>query len=194
MQFTTTALAASLAFTSAVAASLLEARQNATLKDWEVTSAGSFTPSGRPGSYPWVTITANITDPNEINLGEAESDGKPVTVPAGSKGVNCIAKYFTKNRESPLGRTWPCDSIEGGYWTMEVLAGSLGSYSPNNFKLKFRHVADLIYQGAQYTTSFEAEGSFEVGKNLKGTCGGSGVCSWGLPEGQRPFHITPGKV
>lgn len=77
---------------------------------------------------------------------------------------------------------------------MEVLAGSSGSYSSNNFGLKFRHVADVLYQGSQYTASFEAQGTFEVGKNLKGTCGGSGVCSWGLPEDQRPFHVTPKKL
>jgi hypothetical protein len=96
MHVTTSALAAILAFASSVAASPLEARQNATLKDWDVTSAGSFTPSGRPASYPWATVTANITDPNQIDLGNAESDGKPVTVPAGSKGVVSLFSVLAK--------------------------------------------------------------------------------------------------
>ena len=55
------------------------------------------TPSGRPGSYPWASITANVTNPNEIDLGTAESDGSQVIVPAGSKGVvrlnNPILEY-----------------------------------------------------------------------------------------------------
>jgi hypothetical protein len=86
MQFTTSAFAAVLAFSSAVAATPLQARDD-TLKDWQVTSAGTGTPSGRPGSYPWSTLTANVTDPNQINLGPAKDDGTPVTVPAGSQGV-----------------------------------------------------------------------------------------------------------
>jgi hypothetical protein len=89
MQFTTSALVAVLAYTSSIAAKPLQARQD-TLKDWEVSSVNVFSPSGRPGSYPWATITANITDPNEINLGVAESDGTPVIVPAGSQGIVCL--------------------------------------------------------------------------------------------------------
>jgi hypothetical protein len=86
MQFTTSALVALLAYTSSTAASPVQARQT-TLKDFEVSSVTVFTPSGRPGSYPWATITANVTDPNEIDLGTASSDGSPVTVPAGSQGL-----------------------------------------------------------------------------------------------------------
>jgi hypothetical protein len=86
MQFTTSALAAVLAFTASVAATPLSARADA-LKDWQVTSVGTGTPSGRPGSYPWSTLHANITDPNLIDLGPAKDDGTPVTVPAGSQGL-----------------------------------------------------------------------------------------------------------
>jgi hypothetical protein len=84
MQFTTSALAAVLA--SAVATTSLEARQE-DLKDWQVTGVSSHSPSGRPGSYPWSSIVANITDPNEIDLGTSEADGSNVTVPAGSQGI-----------------------------------------------------------------------------------------------------------
>jgi hypothetical protein len=209
MQFTTSALVALLAYTSSTAASPVQARQT-TLKDFEVSSVTVFTPSGRPGSYPWATITANVTDPNEINLGTAESDGSQVIVPAGSQGLvcfhsnpersqhanitqNCKATYFTKG-ESPVGRTWPCDSTSSGYWTMQVLPGSEGAYSSNNFNLKFRHVADVLYRGSQYTASFEAQGLFAIGDNLSGTCGGSGVCSWGLKDDKKPFPIKPSKV
>jgi hypothetical protein len=96
MQYTTSTLAAILAVTSCATATPLQARQD-TLKDWQVTRAGSYTPSGRPGSYPWATITANITDPNQLTLGTS-SDGKPVTVPAGSQGIVCI----TSNRRERL--------------------------------------------------------------------------------------------
>lgn len=105
---------------------------------------------------------------------------------------NCQAKWFTKG-ESPLGRTWPCDPVEGGYWTVTVLEGTNG-FSTTDFKLKFNHVADVLYQGSKYTASFTAEGSFKVGDNLAGQCGGSGVCGWGLAPGKNPVLITPTKL
>jgi len=86
MQSTPSALAAVLAFTVAAAATSLEARQG-DLKDWQVTGASGHSPSGRPGSYPWSYIIANITDPNAINLGTSEADNSTVTVPAGSQGI-----------------------------------------------------------------------------------------------------------
>jgi hypothetical protein len=106
---------------------------------------------------------------------------------------NCVAKYFTKG-ENPTGRTWPCDATEKGYWTMQVLPGSSGSYASGDFSLKFTHVADVLYLGSQYTASYVAEGQFKVGDNLSGTCGGSGVCSWGLAVGKNPVLIAPSKV
>jgi hypothetical protein len=106
---------------------------------------------------------------------------------------NCVAKYFTKG-ESPLGRTWPCDPTTSGYWTMTVLAGSSGQFGSSDLNLKFAHVADKLYRGSQYTATYEAEGHFAVGDNLKGTCGGSGVCSWALKPENTPFAIKPAKV
>ncbi|EAT77054.1 hypothetical protein HBI56_200380 [Parastagonospora nodorum] len=191
MYFATPTIAAVMAFTSFAAATPLQARQD-TLQDWQVTSVNSHTPSGRPGSYPWSSLSANITDPNTINLGTSDSDGTSVIVPAGSQGINCEAKYF--KGETPLGRTWPCDAITGGYWTMQVLAGSSGQYSSGDFNLKFRHVPDVLYRGAQYTATFEATGHFAIGDNLKGTCGGSGVCNWGLAAEKKPVLIKPSKV
>lgn len=88
MHFTQTAFAAVLAVASSAAASPLAARQS-TLQDFQVTSVSSYSPSGRPGSYPWAQITASVTDPNEINLGTSQSDGSNVTVPAGSQGLVC---------------------------------------------------------------------------------------------------------
>jgi hypothetical protein len=77
---------------------------------------------------------------------------------------------------------------------MQVLAGSSGSYSSGDFSLKFTHVADVLYHGAQYTASYEAQGHFAVGDNLKGQCGSSGVCSWGLSAEKKPFPIKPTKL
>ena len=100
MQMTTFTLAISLLFVSSAIASALsvdsptpEARK--ALKDWQVFSVSSYTPSGRPGSYPWAGITANVTDPNALNLGNASSDGSVAVVPAGSRGIVSLAFSFT---------------------------------------------------------------------------------------------------
>jgi len=77
---------------------------------------------------------------------------------------------------------------------MQVLTGSSGQYSSGDFDLKFRHVADVLYRGAQYTATYEATGHFAIGDNLKGTCGGSGVCNWGLAADKKPVLVTPSKV
>ncbi|KAH6870801.1 cell death in tomato 1 [Alternaria rosae] len=191
MQFTQTAFAAILAITSSAAASPLAARQSA-LQDWQVTRVNIFTPSGRPGSYPWASITADVTDPNVIDLGPAQFDDTNVTAPAGSQGLNCKAQWYTKG-ENPLDRTWPCDGTSDGYWLMNVLEGSDG-FGSRDFTLKFTHVADVKYQGAQYKATYEAEGYFTVGQNLAGSCGGSGVCSFSLKGEAKPFEIAPKKL
>ncbi|KAH7398856.1 hypothetical protein DE146DRAFT_736318 [Phaeosphaeria sp. MPI-PUGE-AT-0046c] len=191
MYFSVSSMVAVLAFTSSSAASPLQARQDA-LSDWEVTTVFSGTPSSRAGRYPWASITANVTDPNELNIGTAEPDNTTIIVPAGSQGANCIAQYF--RTESPLGRTWPCDITSDGYWTMTVLAGPDGNFSARNFALKFTHVADKLYRGARFTASYEAIGNFKIGDNLAGLCGGGGACNWALQSSDIPFKIKPKQV
>ena len=77
---------------------------------------------------------------------------------------------------------------------MTVFAGPDGSFSSTNFVLKFAHVADKIYRGQQFKATYEADGYFKIGENLGGTCGGSGVCSWGLKSEEIPFKIQPSKA
>ena len=77
---------------------------------------------------------------------------------------------------------------------MQVLTGDDGLFSSENFNLKFTHVADLLYQGSEYTASYEAQGLFKLGYNMAGVCGGSGRCSWGLTASKTPFFIKTNKV
>jgi hypothetical protein len=80
---------------------------------------------------------------------------------------------------------------------MNVLAGpsdGQGFGLSENFVLKFTHVVDVLYQGSEYTVSYEAQGHFEIGDDLAGVCGGSGVCNWGLKEGSSPVKIVPTKL
>ncbi|KAL6710807.1 hypothetical protein ACN47E_007864 [Coniothyrium glycines] len=193
MHFTTSFIATVLAMSTSAISAPLEARQsNSPLQDWQVSQVSWSSPSGRPGSYPFSSLIAEATDPNEINLGPSKVDGKDVIVPAGSKATNCKAQWF--RGENPLGRTWPCDAVSDGYWVMNVLAGEDGTFSTTNFNLKFTHKADLINFGSEYNATFEATGNFGVGKNMGGSCGASGVCGWGLKEENKPFAITPKQV
>ncbi|EUC43212.1 hypothetical protein COCMIDRAFT_7318 [Bipolaris oryzae ATCC 44560] len=189
MQFTTTSAITLLAFASSAAASPLAARQDA-LQDWQVTDLAVSVPMGRPGSYPWGTLKANITDPNAINLGTS-SDGSQMIVPAGSKGVNCEAKWYI-NGDSPIGRAWPCDATSNGYWFMHVYEGTNG-FSSSNFDLKFTRVAEKIHLDTQYKATFEAKGHFDSRGGLGGVCS-AGECNWGLLQSKKPFKITPSKV
>ncbi|KAF2740958.1 hypothetical protein EJ04DRAFT_111426 [Polyplosphaeria fusca] len=188
--FTKSALLSFLAVASIASAAPTEKR--ADLQPWQITSAGSFSPSGRPGSYPWLTITSNITDPNEITLGKSESDGSDVTVPAGNVGGNCQAKWLMGT--SPLDHAWPCDPSGDGWWIMEVVKGDNGDFSTTNFGLKFTRVAEVLYQGSRYSKKFEGTAQLKVGDNMSGTCGGSGVCSWGLKAESKPLLVEQKEV
>ncbi|KAF2850926.1 hypothetical protein T440DRAFT_507634 [Plenodomus tracheiphilus IPT5] len=182
------------------------------LKDFLVSSVSIYTPSGLPGSYPWASIKASITNPNAINLGNASTDGHPIVVAAGSQGLNCQATYFTDPPvpENPLNRTFPCDPIENGYWTMRILPNPASSNTPppssdsaspptqifssSSLRLHFTHTTTLVYQGTLYTATYEAEGGFEVGRELSGMCGASGVCRWGLAGGLAPVRVVGWRV
>ncbi|KAF2872949.1 hypothetical protein BDV95DRAFT_490743 [Massariosphaeria phaeospora] len=192
MHFTSAFAATLLALTSSavVAATPLSTRKDApALAPWQLTSLSFFSPSGRPGSYPWSTLTANITDPNVLTLGTNPDTNTPVTVPAGNTAANCQAKWFAY--DTPFGRKWPCDASPSGYWYMEVVQTDQFSFS--NYKVKFTRVAEVLVGGAAYRGVWEGQALFRVGTELSGTCGGSGVCSSGLKSELRPFAIKQKK-
>lgn len=107
-----------------------------------------------------------------------------MTVPAGSQGINCEARWY--KGENPLARTWPCEGVQDGHWAMQVLAGKTGpSNSVSDFKLRFIHGVE---PGSIYgNTRIEAEAFFVSQENLNGRCSSGGVCSYSLkPDGELP--------
>lgn len=189
MYFTTTvASILALAASSVAAPATIQERQD-TLQPWQLSGITSFSPSGRPGSYPWLNIVANLADPNSLTLGTG-SDGNPVTVPANNPAANCTAKWIRGS--SPLNHSWPCDASGDGYWVMEFVDN--GEFQYTNFDVKFTRVAETIYLGSAYKKTFVGTGHFEVGKNMAGSCGGSGVCSWGLKPENSPTAIQQSEV
>lgn len=179
---------AALASTT-LAAPAVETRQTA-LEPWQVTALVGFSPSGRPESYPWPTITANLTDPNELELGTSDADNSTVTVPAGNQAIKCQAKWLTG--ENPFGRSWPCDPSGDGYWTIKVVQTE--NFGVGNFTLAITRVAEKLYLGSRYRKAYEAQAHFEVGDNMSGSCGGSGVCSWGLKSELIPYPVQQHEV
>ncbi|KAF2798907.1 hypothetical protein K505DRAFT_321537 [Melanomma pulvis-pyrius CBS 109.77] len=188
--FTTTFLASILAFSAAATAAPVAERQT-TLSPWQVTGVAIFTPSGRPGTYPWPTITANVTDPNALVLGTSPADGSEVSLPAGGLAINCQAKWLSGTE--PTNHIWPCDAAGDGYWALEVLPGTSG-FTSTNFDLKFTRVAETLYLGSSYKKTFAGQGHFSLDTNLGGQCGGSGVCFWGLKAGSNPVLVQQAEV
>jgi hypothetical protein len=202
-------ITAVLAVAGLVSAAPLESRQD-DLQQWQLSGISSFSPSGRPGSYPWITITANLFDPNTLNLGTSPADGSTVTIPP-NNATNCQAKYISSSK--PFDHIWPCgmlfspltqsklrcnpliyqpDNSGNGYWTMEILETS--DFSIHEFDVKFTHVADTLYLGSQYKKTYTGTAHFSLTDNLSGSCGGSGVCSWGLKSGLSPYAIQQSEV
>lgn len=115
-----------------------------------------------------------MTDPNSYLITQGSRN---MTIPGGSQGIDCEARWY--RGESPLGRTWPCNSIENGHWAMQLLPGTSGSsVSESDFTLRLIHAVE---PGLSYAnTRYEAEASFRSGDNLGGRCLSSGGCNWGL--------------
>ncbi|KAF2466020.1 uncharacterized protein BDR25DRAFT_306465 [Lindgomyces ingoldianus] len=190
MHFNTNALVSIFAAASFATAKPLAKR--ADLQPWQLQYVYSFSPSGRPGSYPWLRIVANVTDPNELDLG-TNSNNTEVILPAGGQALNCEAKWLPPN--TPSNHFWPCDAAGDGYWTMEVVAPSDGKgLSTEDFDLKFTRVAQTISLGSSFTKKYAGQANFKVGGNMRGSCGGSGVCSWGLKGENTPYPIQQTEI
>ncbi|KAH7116822.1 hypothetical protein B0J11DRAFT_537643 [Dendryphion nanum] len=181
-----------LAYTASTTAAPLEERQ--TSQSWQITSFSAFTPSLRPGQYPWATIQVTIEDPNTINVG-TDAQGNPVNI-GPSTGANCRALYYAPDQGSVLGPKWPCDN-DGkgeGWWYFEVVPPTTGSLGARAFNLKFTHVAEKIALGNAFKKTFQGTANLDTGVNVQQVCGGSGVCSWGLKAENNPFAVQQTEI
>lgn len=141
------------------------------LQPWQLTALGTFSPSGRPGSSPYSTMNATIQDPNTIPVAQTPT-GQAAFPPS---SANCSAQWTTS---PPWGKSIACSSDSTfSHWSFTINRGTSGT---TNFTLEFKLVDDVTVFGTRYTKTFIGGDHFELGKNLGGVCGGSGVCSWGL--------------
>lgn len=127
-----------------------------------------------------------MTDPNSYTFTEGDVTA---TVPAGIKGLNCEAKWYSG--EFTEGRTWPCDRAEKGHWAIRVYAGTdPNGFFGSNFKLKFIHVVEPGPMIASFRGRIEGEGLFKSGVNgtTNFSCAASGGCGASLKnEGNYQF-------
>jgi hypothetical protein len=159
---------------------------NDTPEPWEVSSLSTFSPSGRPGSSPYSTVNITITDPNTIQAGPAPN-GEAVFPPS-----TAICNVSFVGDAPPYNRAVNCSGVQYGFWTFEMLEAKNTSYpsATTNFDVRFTHVDNVTVIGSVYSKVYVGTGHFEVGKNMAGVCGGSGVCSWGLKAEERPSLIN----
>ncbi|KAI8958603.1 hypothetical protein F5Y11DRAFT_33156 [Daldinia sp. FL1419] len=170
----------------------LEQRQqpDGDLKPWEVSRISTFSPSGRPGNSPLAHLWATITNPGSIPV-DTGATFEPST-------ANCTVEW-TWYVEEPYGRTVDCttgdqtavsDSISK--WTIEIIKSDSDHPSPTeDFNLKFTLTTNLTANGEDYYKVLAGTQHFAIGENMRGTCGGSGVCSWELMQESSPVLIEP---
>ncbi|KAI6088458.1 hypothetical protein F4821DRAFT_89311 [Hypoxylon rubiginosum] len=160
---------------------------------WQVTKLSTFSPSGRPGSSPLARILANVTNPSAIPAGPGASS--PSFAPS---EANCTVEWAWADAQ-PYGAVHECTTAppaeaSSSKWTVEILESDPGAYAPTE-KLDVKFTLTLTSSsdrdGEAYSKVLVATQHFEVGDNMRGTCGGSGVCSWGLNEELTPLSIQP---
>ncbi|KAH9904084.1 hypothetical protein F4778DRAFT_733894 [Xylariomycetidae sp. FL2044] len=179
---------------------------------WEVTSLGTYSPSGRPGEANRdAFIRLSITDPNDlVPAGQtAGADGGAYYYTFNSSAANCTVAW-PNGRSDPYDKMLSCDVAEGdpvtNNWTFEVLRATQkndttgGSPQPaasptTNFDIRFTLWHSMYVRSGGGSGTFrkyyEGTQNFRVGTNMQGTCGSSGVCSWGLKADAKPVLVQP---
>lgn len=165
--------------TIAATASAAPFTNPAGLQPWQLLALETFSPSGRPGNDPYSMLNVTIKDPNII---AAQAPTGQAIIPPSS--ASCSAQWLDNN--PPWGQSIACNSDSGiSNWSFTINQGTSGT---TNFTLDFNLVEIVTISGMQYEKTWIGGDHFEVGTNLGGSCGGSGVCSWGLASA--PYDIN----
>ncbi|KAK3944381.1 hypothetical protein QBC46DRAFT_252359 [Diplogelasinospora grovesii] len=157
------------------------------LKPWEISYIGTHSPSGYAGNPPYASVFVTISDPNTIfiastRFGDAEFP---------SSTANCSVRWLTAT-DNPYGWINTCTDIYFGKWTVEVLKRNDTDWpsATENFLLGFTLTEAVILNSGTISKTWAGTGAFAVGENLGGSCGGSGVCNWGLEDEKRPVLVN----
>ncbi len=178
----------------------LPAINTTALLPWTIPHLGTHSPSGYPANHPYSTLAFTVTDPNTITLGTTRFGD--ASFPAAS--VNCSVAWlgYSGVGDNPRDGGWttPCgggtlDGVGGaqGRWTFRVVNGTGGGLTTDFGVVVAREQAVILANGGVVRAKFEGTGLFRVGAdgNMGGSCGGSGVCNWGLKAEAAPVVVTP---
>lgn len=148
---------------------------------WQVTRLSTAQPSGRPGSSPFAHIFANITNPSPIHAGpgasfDASSANCTVDWVLGTAQPYGIVYECTTAAAPTTGNQQSSASASSAKWTVEILETDPSLYAPTEkLDVRFTLTSDLTVDGRAYSKVLAATRHFEVGDNMRGICGGSGV-------------------
>jgi hypothetical protein len=152
-----------------------------------------------PANHPYSRLRFSIRDPNTVKLGTTHF-GDAAFSPT---SANCTV-WWLGHKENPQDGGWEntcyeTDPVLQGKWTFQVLKNATGGGSAiGDFRLRVRlEEAVVLATGGVANVRFEGEAAFKVGvrgeenpgANMGGSCGGSGVCNWGLRAEYAPVVV-----
>jgi len=170
------------------------------LLPWEVTYLKTWSPSGRPGTYPFSHIELTIRDPNNLTLGWFYGDRR---IGWGPSSANCSLKWLRDIIPSEgynesigyLDKPFACHPTNG-VWEVSYLPTT--KYPLSQFNLKFAAWFVVVLKtGGLELFRWEGEGRFASG--FRGiykegdNMGGGGSSSGGSSYTLRPEY-TPVKI
>ena len=156
-----------------------------TLEPWEVASIRTFSPPYSPGINLSSGIAFTISDPNTLEAGPAHR-GTAIFPPS---TANCSGSWTDEGQA--YNKPFSCTEVPYGYWSFEIRKPATGYASPmTHFDVRFHRVCNVTVIGSVYSKVFAGQQHFEVGQNMQGLCGASGICSFQLKNESAPVMVT----
>jgi hypothetical protein len=156
----------------------------AALEPWQVTALRTYSPPYSPNVTLKSGIAFTISDPNTMEAGPAHRG--PAIFPPST--ANCSGSWT--DEVQAYDRLFNCTEVQYGYWSFELRKPVTGYASPmTNFDVRIQRVYNVTVMNSVYTKILVAPGHFEVGKNMGGLCGASGVCSFQLKGDSAPSLV-----
>ncbi|KAI0471837.1 hypothetical protein GGR56DRAFT_655771 [Xylariaceae sp. FL0804] len=169
---------------------------------WKVTAMSTYSPTGRPGESTLASISATITNPNQIKAGQSPS-GVDAAFPPST--ASCVVQW-DYSTQSPYNNVSACTTTvvasngttagtgtTSTSWTFEPTQAGGGWVTEDvilNFTLAYA-TTDGVGGNQQYSKVLKGSGHFKVGDNMEGACAASGFCDWGLVPADAPYLIQP---
>ncbi|TPX10342.1 uncharacterized protein E0L32_008747 [Thyridium curvatum] len=168
------------------------------LEPWEVSQVSVASPpslTSQPSLRSYLSII--IADPNIID-GVGSKSGPINFQPSIAQ---CNVSWYAQDGEQPYDQSRNC-TLETGYpakWSFVVVPpnreyGAMSGGALTNFSVQFTLVDEIITPVNSVRKVYVGEGHFEVGENMEGLCGASGICAFSLRNESAPVLIEQTRV